>query len=144
MKCRRLASLVACLVLASPIPAQQAIDISIEGGKQDLENVPVCVPLSVPAELFDYRYAQVSGGGLQLQGQLTKPGILTEGVPVSGQGLVRRDLHVVLPNLKKGQSPTLTAKLLKADNAPDTTGFFWMDHKGEYAELFFDVLSGVK
>src|SRR6266446_7506245 len=100
MRCRRLAFLVACLVLASPVPAQQTIDVTIEGGKHDLQNVPVCVPLSVPAELFDYRYAQVSGGGLQLQGQFTKPGILTEDVAVSGKGLVRRDLHVVLPNLK--------------------------------------------
>jgi hypothetical protein len=54
-------------------------------------------------------------------------------------------LHFVLPALKKGESLAMTAKLIKENNAPDVTGFFWLEQqKGEATDLMFDVLSGVK
>jgi hypothetical protein len=135
-----------CLPLMSaPVCAQEALNITVTGGKQDLKNVPICVPLSLPKATAAFTYAHIAGGGLNLEGQLTAPGILTDSVTPAGNDLVRRDLHVVLPSLKAGETLTLSAKLLKENNAPDTTGFLWLDTvKGEQTELYFDVLSGVK
>jgi Methane oxygenase PmoA len=144
MRYGALCALLACVIGTGTARAQN-VGISIEGGNHDLKNVPVCVPLSVPADVAGYTYAHVSGDGLQIEGQLTTPGIMTESAAATAKGLVRRDLHFMLPALKKGASMSLSAKLLKENNAPDTTGFFWLEHKkGEETDLYFDVLSGVK
>jgi hypothetical protein len=129
-------------LLLSAIAGAQAIEITVTGGKQDLRSVPVCVPLNLAPAQANQVYAHLSRGGRDLEGQLTTPGIMTESI-APAEGRVRRDLHFVLPALKAGESLTLTATLLKTNNAPDTTGFFWLESKkGEQTELYFDVLSG--
>jgi hypothetical protein len=143
---RRSMLLVACVVATpSTLPAQDTVVINVEGGKTDLRNVPLCVPLSVAPGQADFVYAQAAVGGQHLQGQLTAPGIMTESIAPSVKGHVRRDLHVVLPAIKAGESLTLNVKLLRANNAPDTTGFFWFEQKKDaQTDLLFDVLTGVK
>lgn len=137
-----LCALLACAASAG-IAQAQPIEIVVEGGQHELKNVPVCIPLSVPADVASYTYAHITVGGVTLEGQLTAPGIMTERTPATAKGLVRRDLHFILPDLKREASLKLTARLLKANNAPDTTGFVWLD-KGDQTDLYFDVLSGVK
>src|SRR5882724_2289301 len=146
MSRRFVAAVVACLCLAfSPLRAQDKFEITVAGGKQDLNDVPVCVPLSVAKGQAEFVYAHVFGNGQDAEGQLTAPGLATESIAPSAKGLVRRDLHFVMRSIKKGESLTFTAKLIKENNAPDTTGFFWLDQqKGEATDLIFDVLSGVK
>ncbi len=143
---RLLGSLVGCLLLAAaPLRTQDTIKITIEAGKHDLKNVPVCVPLSLPKAVATITHARVSAGGQELEGQLTAPGITTEQLAPTAAGLIRRDLHVILPALKKGEPLMLATKLVKEIVAPDTTGFLWWEQKrDEQTDLIFDVLSGIK
>jgi Methane oxygenase PmoA len=135
---------VLAILLAAGTGGAQTVEVTVEGGTQDLKNVPVCVPVSVHETFSTFMYAQVSAGGMQLEGQYTTPGIMTEAIPPVAKGQVRRDLHVILPVLKKGESLRLSAKLLKASNAPDVTGFVWTDTKDGDPELVFDTLSGAR
>src|SRR5260370_34386473 len=87
-------SLVGCVVIASgPWRAQDKIAITVEGGKQDLKNVPICVPLSLTekqvglaASFSPDRVGTVEVE--QVHGQIATPGIMTETIPPSAKGLV--------------------------------------------------------
>jgi hypothetical protein len=146
MNNRLLVQLVGCFLLAtSPLRAQNRIVITVEGGKSDLQNVPVCVPLSLPKDQANFVRAHIALEGREAEGQLTAPGLATEHLAPSAKGLVRRDLHFILPALRKGEWISATAKLIKANNAPDITGFLWLDQKkAEATDLIFDVLSGAR
>jgi hypothetical protein len=87
---------------------EKRITITVTAEKHDYKNVPVCIPLSLPAEAAKQTQATVQGKGAPLQGQLTTPGLLTEDIKPAAKGLVRRDLHFVLPSLQRGQSLTFT------------------------------------
>lgn len=105
---RRFVAAIVCLCLAlSPLHGQDKIEITVEGGKHDLKNVPICVPLSVAKER---QIIELNGKGtpLKLICRLTAPGIVTESIPPADKGLVRRDLHFIVPDLKAGQKLTLT------------------------------------
>jgi hypothetical protein len=137
-------ALVACLLITGASRAQD-VAITVKGGKHDLKNVPVCVPLSVAKGQADFVFAHVSGGGQNVEGQLTAPSLITESIEPSAKELIRRDLQFVLPAVKAGETLTLTAKLIKENNAPDVTGFLWLEQKkGEQTDLDFDTLSGMK
>src|ERR1043166_3908104 len=102
------ATAVALLCSLSPIRAQQPVEITIEGGKHDLKNVPICVPLSVPkAVVAKERDRTVLEDLVEAQrvhfGQFSAPALTTESIQASGEGLVRRDLHFVVPMLKAGE-----------------------------------------
>ena len=137
-----------CILLAlSPTLAAQekSITVTITADKGDCKNAPVCVPLSLPKSMAAYRHAIVQGTDQHMPGQLTSPGIMTEHIAPSAKDLVRRDLHVVVPALKKGQSLTLTAKLMPVDNSPDPTGFVWHDFfQGKPPDLVHSFLGGMK
>jgi hypothetical protein len=135
---------VLVMLLAAGSSRAQTIEATVEGGKEDLKNVPVCVPVSVHQDWASYLYSRVTVGGMELEGQFTTPGLLTEAIPPRKSDHVRRDLHVILPLVKKGEKVHLSARLLKENDAPDTTGFFWMNTKDGDPELIFDVLSGAR
>jgi hypothetical protein len=124
------AALVSCAT-AGQLQAQNTITLTVEGGKHDLRNVPVCVPLSLTKEQHRLSLTdtpELSGGQLRgIQGQFTEPGIPTEGVTPAGKNLVRRDLHFILPRLKANEKLTLTCKL---DTGGEVVGpFHWRDNK---------------
>lgn len=145
---RRLIAIAALLTTAmsTPLAAQKPkLQIIVTAGTADLKNAPVCVPLSVPESIATFKHAQLEHGNGSIPGQLTAPGIGTEHITPSAPASVRRDLHFIVAGLKKGDSLTFTVRLFQEDNAPDTTGFFWMDaDKKQAPELIHDVLSGVK
>jgi hypothetical protein len=142
---RRLAicGILVLLADAGTTPAQQKdITIVITADKHDYTDVPVCVPLSLPGPV-KVHLARLRAGDLQLDGQLTEPGLRTEAIKPSGEGLVRRDLHFILPSLKRGQTRTFTVRI-GVPEPPDPTEFDWEVAKDEYANLDFRILGGAK
>ena len=134
---------IGLMIAASPLVAQDKIQITVKGDKHDLKNVPVCVPLSLSQKDASFPEAHVTlPGGQTVPGQLTAPGLMTEAMAPTAKGLVRRDLHFVLPAIKGDASLDLVVKLHKIV-PPDTTGFFWQ-HGDDQTMLYFDVLSGAK
>ena len=71
--------------------------------------------------------------GNELPAQLTQPCLFYR--PASPNAAVARQLHFILPSLKKGESLKLTAMV--SDDAPAGEGFAFKDTPGEYTELSF-------
>jgi hypothetical protein len=139
---KRLARWAALAALATACQAQaqeKTLTITVTAGKQDCKNVPVCVPLSVPADLAKEPLVSLREPGKTtgLLGQLIAPGILHEKVRLAAANLTRRDLHFVIPSLPAGQSVTWTVSPARL---PDIhiPEFHWEDTKGEHADLRFD------
>jgi hypothetical protein len=142
MKRCGLCTLLVALAVPASLPAQdKTVTIAISAD-QDLKNAPVCIPLSLPRPWGKLTYAQLSGDGQNLQGQLTAPGITTEAVAPAAPELVRRDLHVVIPDLKRGASLNLTAKLFDFDRGPERNTFVWRSLEGGLLELMFFTNGG--
>jgi hypothetical protein len=118
--------LLAGLLLATPpLGAQDAIEITVEGGKHDLKNVPVCVPLSLPkaeAETGARLLLLAGSSSPAFPAQLGAPGLTTESIQPSANDLVRRDLHFVVPELKAGRALKL---LLSPRAATFGARFHW-------------------
>lgn len=133
------------LMLSTPMAAQEkTVTVTVTADKSDCRDASVCIPLSVPKSVAGFTFARLTGDGHHFHGQLTAPGITTEHMPPSANNLVRRDLHFIVPSLKKGASLTLTAKLLEQDNAPDPSGFVWSPFKDRPPELEYVKLAGVE
>lgn len=123
-----------CLVLALQAPVQAdggIVEIAITGGKEDLKNVPVAVPLDLKnnATSSDVR----DEAGKQLASQLTSPGLLsTQAAP--SPGAFAKELHVLIPSLKAGETIRLRAKL--GMSAPASgQGFAWKTNDDETTDL---------
>lgn len=112
--------------------AEKTFSITVEAGKFDRQNVPVKTAIAVPAELAKAKIASLTGGdGLKLVGQLTASSLLSEAPDTD-----RRELHFIVPELKAGQSLSLTAKISDAAATPAET-FAWTDEAGKQATLSF-------
>ncbi len=139
---RRLA-LLALLAGACTVRAEEkAFTITVSAGKHDYKNEPVVVPLSLPATFKQPILKKVAWPGQRGLAQLTRPGITTESVKGEGSNTVRRDLHLLVPELKAGDSLTLTcvvedSKTVGSIPIEGTPRFSWHDQKGEHAELRF-------
>lgn len=128
-----------------PLTAQEKkVTVTVTAETTDLTHAPVCIPLSLSKSVASHACARVEGSGISAPGQFTAPGITTEHLAPAKEGLVRRDLHFVLPSLKKGGTLTLTAKLYEIDDAPDPTGFVWRLSKDQPPELEWVKLAGVE
>ncbi len=97
-------------------------------------NAPICIPLSVPGTWakFDEVSVDVITGRdvVKTIGQLTAPGITTESNKPAKEGLVRRDLHLVLPD-----GPVLEL-IVHFKKAPaQVTRFRWLGKVGENEQL---------
>src|SRR5436305_4088857 len=109
MRSKWLLSLALLTLLTGGVRAQdKTFDITVTAGKHDYKNVPVVVPLSVPKDLAFTKHVNLTRGNGRLQGQLTFPGLTTDHIKPGGDGLVRLDLHFVLPELKAGDTTKLT------------------------------------
>jgi hypothetical protein len=144
---RRLAICTALALLAGAptAPAQEkGITVTVTAEKHDYNNLPVCVPLSLPADAAKHRVASLRGKAVALEGQLTAPGLLTEDVKPVAKGLVRRDLHFIVPKLPHGQSLTFTVHTMPTDIRPDPTYYNWKMAGDGYSELNLIVLGGAR
>jgi hypothetical protein len=99
-----IAVLLSSCVSAGAFAAGKTLELTVEAGKTDRHNTPVCVPLSVDKEFAgDVRADVLLPGGKQVSGQFTAPGLLTERIePKKDQ--VRRDLHFLVPSLNAGDT----------------------------------------
>lgn len=142
---RRCILLAACCTLllpglgfSGPI-VRKEFTVTVEAGKHDRVNTPVCVPLSLPERLVPGLRAfatAVIGDDQGLECQLTMPGLLTESIR-PGKGEIRGDLHFVIPKLKAGEA--LKVKVSICDEPVSDPGkvFTWHDAEGEQPELRF-------
>src|SRR5262249_7973786 len=81
--------------------------------------------------------------GVAVDGQLTAPGLTTEQVPPTGKGQVRRDLHFILPGVKRDAVLNLQCAVHTGSSpVPDPSSFLWHDKKGEFADLEYVAARG--
>lgn len=131
---RFIASLALSLALAPFGLAQEAtLKIPVAPDKSVPPNMPRTFPLSVPAAWATYDEVAVDvitgRDVVKTVGQLTAPGIVTESIKPEKEGLVRRDLHVVL------DTPCLELLVHFKKVDPQVVRFAWTAKKGEYEEL---------
>lgn len=127
---------VALTLVSTLVQAETKLEITFTGGKEGNSSTPVCVPLSLSMAMAKQRVAIVKGDKTTY-GQLTDPGIGTEAIPPSEKGLVRRDLHLLLPSLKPGENITRQITI-SDDEIPGLPTYRWEQKPNEYAELLFD------
>lgn len=107
------------------------IELTVSAGEQDRIHTPVRVPLTLPAAFVEAAEVTLTdAAGKKLPAQLTAPGLLSQG------GAFNRELHFVLPDLKKGQSVDLKATIATGAPTP-AEGFSWHDTPGQFTELKF-------
>ena len=112
------------------------ITLTVNGGKETENNVPITVPLEVTPETAKtphVRLKEAKQDGL-LVGQWTLPGVMTEGIPAKDKNLMRRDLHFVLPELKAGATLTFTLEPLQI--VDQSKVFHWKEIKEQATELW--------
>ncbi len=140
---KRLAVLLALLLPASARADTLPLEITVRGGPHDLKQAVCVVPLSLPPKFADGVHVRLSGPGLAVDGQLTAPGLTTEHVKPAGKDRVRRDLHFILPELKRDAMLALRCAIHTGPpTEPDPSYFVWKDKKGEYADLEYVLLAG--
>jgi hypothetical protein len=136
------AAILVCWLTAPAVGAGMTYQLTVRAGKHDRANVPVCVLLTEqeqqanldPKLLAEARSVTLSDeAGGELPAQLTPPGLMN--ASFDRPGLVARELHFILPSLKRGASARLTAVL--SDKPLLGEGFAWKHAEGEHAELGF-------
>jgi hypothetical protein len=130
------ALIVALIAVNSAIAQDNVLRITLDPGKTNYANAPLTIPLSVPAEWAKFDEVAVSmtfpeaSRSFTVNGQLTAPGIATESIKPSKASLVRRDLHVIMPDRP------VTALTVTFEKTPQQVfRFAWTEKKGEYEEL---------
>ena len=134
--------LFAALVLTNAVSSvglaqENVVQIEVTQKQNVGTNMPLTIPLSVPAEWGKLPEVDVvlsvgpERNSVVVAGQLTAPGIATESIKPTKAGLVRRDLHVVMPDA------TVWSMLVhfKPPLKQQVTRFLWTEKKGEYQEL---------
>ncbi len=133
MKRFLLGAILLALILAPARAQDKVLPIQVRGGKTAYKNVPVTVPLSLPAAWANRDPIVVRlPQGESVAGQVTAPGLLTMDMQPTAPNLVRRDLTFILPELPAEQSLTVQADFEKM---PMIKGFGWTDKAGEFEEL---------
>ncbi|MCG8587273.1 MAG: PmoA family protein [Pirellulales bacterium] len=119
------------------IAASTKVEVTVEAGKHDRENLPVTVNIELPAALKDAKLARQAGGarGPLILGQITKPG-LSNATAKKGNGTVARELHFILPQLKSGQAKTLVFEVSDSIESPEKQ-FSWKDDPGKTMTLLY-------
>jgi hypothetical protein len=128
--CRVALLLAAAWTAASALAwaAEKSFQLTVEAGGADRAATPVRVALPGAAGMLSVELKDASGKGLPAQ--LTAPSLLGN----APQGA--RELHFVLPALRKGEKIELRAVL--SDAAAAAGGFAWKHAENEYAELSLD------
>src|ERR1700731_1438423 len=104
---KRLAPLLLFLAQTPARADTLNLELTVRGGPHDLRHAVCVVPLSLPPKFAESVPVELRGDGVSAEGQLTAPGLTTEHVKPAGKGRVRRDLHFVLPALKRDAALTL-------------------------------------
>jgi hypothetical protein len=142
---KRLALLLLVLAQAPARADTLNLELTVRGGPHDLQHAVCVVPLSLPPKFAESVRVELRGDGVSAEGQLSAPGLTTEHVKPAGKGRVRRDLHFVLPALKRDAALTLKCTIdTEPSPEPGPSFFNWQDKKGEYADLEYVVQSGVR
>lgn len=136
-------SLILLLLVAPVLAESKTYELTLRAGDYDRVNTPVCVVLkesNVQANLNPVILGNaqsvrvVDAQGKHVPAQLTGPGLLHE--PKQPQASVVREVHFILPSLKKGETLKLEATV--SSDEPSASGFAWKDAPGEQVELSFD------
>jgi hypothetical protein len=108
------------LSVASGIAADKLWSVTVQAGKIDRVNAPVCVPVKLPAGVDPSTAVELTdASGNKLRGQITGPSLLAaEGTSA--------ELHFILPKLAAGQSASYAITKLTAVDASQPT-FSWVD-----------------
>jgi hypothetical protein len=138
---RRLFLSAAWLALLPAIAAaeSQSLTLTVAAGKHDRKNEPVVVPLTLPKALTASKIVvMTTQKGQMLLGQLTAPS-LNAPAGDTPAGKERSELHFILPELKAGESMTLSTSFdsKKAVVAKNDHTFAWVNKPNEYSELSF-------
>jgi hypothetical protein len=129
-----LAALTVLSVAGSASAAHKSYDVTVEAGKYDRVDVPVCVRVTVPADLAK-AHAHLKGPDDKvIHTQVTGPGLATPEMKVA-PGEVVREVHFVLPSLKAGE--TLKLRMSIDSLFKDYAGFEWTDTPGQFSELSY-------
>ncbi|MBN2473216.1 MAG: PmoA family protein [Pirellulales bacterium] len=115
------------LAMAPALAAGPSFELTVAAGGHDRANTPVVVLL--PAAADANSVALTDADGNRLDAQLTAPGLLRDSA--AGQ----RELHFILPSLKKGRTLKLTAAIGGGGGDPGGETFAWQRVPGEYCEL---------
>jgi hypothetical protein len=114
--------------------AQKTFTVTIDAGKYDRVNVPVCVRVTVPADLAKAHAHLKTPDDKVIYTQVTGPGLAAPDMRVP-PGEVAREVHFVLPDLKAGQ--TLKLSLSLSNDYLNYAGFAWTETPGEASELSY-------
>lgn len=128
-----------CLVAWSlPLAAHAGeFTLTIGPAAEDRGPIPIRASLDLPADCADCRAVELQdANGKSLVGQLAAPGLLD---PVAAEQRPNtRVLWLIAPELKSGQTLTLSGRLSKQPAAADPAAVHsWQDTPGEYLELRF-------
>jgi len=135
--------LLLCLLILPAAGAGMTYRLTLRAGKHDRANTPVRVLIQEaeqqanlnPKLLAEARSVVLTDGeGNQLPAQLARPGLLNAGF--ARPGIVARELHFVVPSLKKGESLELVAVL--SSDPPEPKGFSWTHKPPDFAELSYE------
>lgn len=123
-------SVIISLKTLAAIGAEPSFEVSVAAGDIDRTNTPVKVDVALSPALKNVQTVELSDGAdLRIVGQLTKPGLLN-----AASDSDTRELHFVVPELKKGESLKLTAT---ATSIAAEESFSWKDTPGKFTDLFY-------
>jgi hypothetical protein len=128
--------IAALTLLPAADPANKSLTLTITAGKEDRPAGPVVVPVTVPAALAEAMATWQRDGGASAPAQLTAPA-LGDHAPAPAAG-VRRELHLILPALKAGETITAHVQLGGKPVAVSSGGFQWKDTDSTEPQLLLD------
>lgn len=145
---RRFLTSIVLFSLFSPVLRAETkeIELTVSAGAHDRTATPVCVLLELPANLLKVQVvALTSADGETIVGQLTLPGLLADETALAKgrAGTDLRELHFIVPSLKKGETQKLKA-IVSTDEPKVSDAFAWHDTAGKYTELRFGSQPAVR
>jgi hypothetical protein len=125
------------LTMVSPSFAQNPLELTVTAGKEDAKNIPVIVPLELSPKWAKVKHVKLNEVGTKniIIGQLTAPGLLTEGVAANEKSLLRRDLIFVDPSQKGRENKVFTMEPSRSDNTVSNE-YRWLESTaGQFTDL---------
>ncbi|HEV3416841.1 MAG TPA: DUF6807 family protein [Pirellulales bacterium] len=117
---------------------RQDFDLVIHAGQHDRTNVPVSVPIELPADAKNLTVAEIAVPGARpIPGELTEPGICVSAAPAAA-GSQRKELHFILPELKAGATLELHGAIEPTAPSINPRSIFnWTDVANEHSLLSY-------
>lgn len=112
-------------------------NFEIKAGKQEYQNCPVTVPITLPKKIDVHTNVTLTGDLGQISGQLTPPSLTTNNIkPLPASG-VRYDVHFIVPKLKPLSSAKLVCTIDTEKRLLGQPAFSWNTSDPNYEELYF-------